>query len=125
MAAEDTPRVFNNRFTSGPHPGPHEVPATQLPSNPASTRQAGIERDFAEMASLGFVVARWFVFGDGRSGIVHHDRGVPCGLDELFFVDLDASLEIARAVEGVRDTAEWPFRRARRSVVSARTWRDR
>ena len=35
-----------------------------------STRPGDIERDFAAMARLGFTAARWFVFGDGRSGIV-------------------------------------------------------
>ncbi len=31
------------------------------------------------MAALGFTVARWFVFGDGRSGILYDDRGLPTG----------------------------------------------
>jgi len=62
-----------------------------------STRRAAVARDFDEMARLGFVVVRWFVFCDGRAGIVFDDRGLPLGLDELFFADLDAGLEIARA----------------------------
>jgi hypothetical protein len=49
------------------------------------------------MAALGFTVARWFVFADGRSGIVYDDRGLPAGLDPQFFPDLDAALEIAGA----------------------------
>lgn len=61
-----------------------------------STRRDAIGRDFDEMARLGFVVARWFVFCDGRAGITYDDRGLPAGLDEQFFVDLDAALEIAR-----------------------------
>ena len=88
-----------------------------------STRRAAIERDFAEMAALGFVVARWFVFGDGRSGIVYDEVGLPADLDPHFFADLDAGLEIARAAgirlnlvlldhrwmfEGVRDTIADP-----------------
>ena len=60
-----------------------------------STRRAAVERDFAEMAALGFRVARWFVFCDGRAGIVYDDRGLPAGLDPHFFADLDAALEIA------------------------------
>jgi hypothetical protein len=60
-----------------------------------STRRPAIARDFADMAALGFTVARWFVFGDGRSGIVYDDSGLPVGLDSQFFVDLDAALEIA------------------------------
>jgi hypothetical protein len=66
-----------------------------------STRRPQIERDFARMAALGFTVARWFVFTDGRSGIVYSDRGVPAGVDEHLFADVDAALEIAGSV-GVR-----------------------
>jgi hypothetical protein len=88
-----------------------------------STRRAAIERDFAEMARLGFTVARWFVFGDGRSGIVYDERGMPAGLDPHFFADLDTGLEVARSAgmrldlvlldhrwmyEGVRDTIADP-----------------
>jgi hypothetical protein len=51
------------------------------------------------MASLGFRLARWFVFCDGRAGVVYDDRGVPLGLDPHVFTDLDAALEIARSVE--------------------------
>jgi hypothetical protein len=88
-----------------------------------STRRPAIERDFAEMAALGFVAVRWFVFADGRSGIVYDDAGMPRGMDPQVFVDLDAGLEIARAAgirlvlvlldhrwmfEGVRDTIADP-----------------
>jgi hypothetical protein len=48
------------------------------------------------MAALGFTVARWFVFGDGRAGIVYDDRGLPVGPDAYLFADLDAALECAR-----------------------------
>jgi hypothetical protein len=61
-----------------------------------STRRAAVARDFSRMASLGFTVARWFVFGDGRSGILYDDRGLPTGLDAHLFADFDAALEIAR-----------------------------
>ena len=60
-----------------------------------STRRAAIERDFQQMARLGFVLARWFVFCDGRAGIVYDERGIPLGPDPHFFTDLDAALEIA------------------------------
>jgi hypothetical protein len=88
-----------------------------------STRRAAIRRDFDEMAALGFTVARWFVFADGRAGIVYDDRGLPAGPDPHLFVDLDAALEIARDAgirlalvlldhrwmfEGVRDTIADP-----------------
>jgi hypothetical protein len=61
-----------------------------------SIRRDAVARDLAEMASLGFTWTRWFVFCDGRAGIVYDDRGLPAGLDSAFFVDLDAALEIAR-----------------------------
>jgi hypothetical protein len=61
-----------------------------------STRRDAVARDFDEMARLGFVVVRWFLFCDGRSGIEFDDRGLPLGLDAQFFADLDAGLEIAR-----------------------------
>jgi hypothetical protein len=60
-----------------------------------STRRDAIARDFDEMAALGFLVARWFVFCDGRAGIAYDERGLPAGLDSWFFADLDAALEIA------------------------------
>jgi hypothetical protein len=47
------------------------------------------------MASLGFTVARWFVFADGRSGITYDEGGLPAGLDPHLFADLDTALEIA------------------------------
>jgi len=60
-----------------------------------STRRDAVARDFAEMARLGFTVTRWFLFCDGRSGIVYDDRGLPEGLDAQTFQDLDAALVIA------------------------------
>ena len=88
-----------------------------------STRRAAVAADFAMMASLGFTAARWFVFGDGRAGIMWDDRRLPAGLDSHFYTDLDAGLECARAVgirvvlvlldhrwlfDGVRDTVADP-----------------
>jgi hypothetical protein len=66
-----------------------------------SMRRAAIARDFAEMAALGFTVARWFVFCDGRAGIIYDDRGLPAGHDAFLFSDLDAALETAREA-GIR-----------------------
>ena len=88
-----------------------------------STRRAAVARDFAEMAALGFTCVRWFVFCDGRSGIVYDDRGLPLGLDPQLFTDLDTALEIAGGADiridlvlfdhrllftGVRDTIADP-----------------
>ena len=66
-----------------------------------STRRDAVSRDFAAMASLGFTCTRWFLFADGRAGIVYDDRGLPSGPDPHLFADIDAALEIARD-EGVR-----------------------
>ena len=64
-----------------------------------STRREAVVRDFDDIARLGFVVARWFVFCDGRSGIAYDNRGLPAGLDDRFFTDIDTALEIARDVD--------------------------
>ena len=61
-----------------------------------STRRAAVARDFAQMAALGFRSTRWFLFCDGRAGIVFDDLGVPLGLDPQLFADVDAALETAR-----------------------------
>ena len=66
-----------------------------------STRRAAVARDFDAMAALGFTTVRWFVFTDGRSGIVYGAGGIPAGLDAHVFDDMDAALEIARDV-GIR-----------------------
>ena len=88
-----------------------------------STRRAAVAGDFGRMATLGFTVARWFLFCDGRAGIVYDEGGVPTGPDAHLFDDLDAGLEIARdfgiglvlvvldhrwMFEGVRDTIADP-----------------
>lgn len=66
-----------------------------------STRRAEIESDFQRMASLGFTLVRWFVFCDGRAGIVYDETGFPSGPDEYLYADLDAALEAARE-SGIR-----------------------
>ena len=60
-----------------------------------STRIDAVRADFEQIAALGFTVARWFVFCDGRSGIEYDERGMPAGLDPHFFIDLDAGLDAA------------------------------
>jgi hypothetical protein len=66
-----------------------------------STRRDAVARDLGEVAALGFTVARWFVFCDGRAGIAYDERGLPSALDARFFEDLDAALELARG-QGLR-----------------------
>lgn len=90
-----------------------------------STRRAAIVRDFDEMARLGFVVVRWFVFCDGRAGIVYDEGGLPVALDEQFFADLDAGLEIARdvniRVDAVLFDHCWLFRGLKDTIADAAT----
>jgi hypothetical protein len=90
-----------------------------------STRRDGVTRDFAEMASLGFTVARWFIFCDGRSGIVFDERGLPAGLDTHFFTDVDAALEIARdagiRIQFVLLDHRWMFEGVRDTIADAAT----
>ncbi len=90
-----------------------------------STRRAAVARDFDEMARLGFVVVRWFLFCDGRAGIVYDEGGLPIGVDEEFFADVDAGLEIARDA-GIRlDLAlfdhRWLFRGVSQPLADAVT----
>ena len=55
-----------------------------------------IDADFANMAAEGVRVVKWRVFSDGRYGLQFDANGVVTGLDEQFFPDVDAALEIAR-----------------------------
>jgi hypothetical protein len=90
-----------------------------------STRRAAIARDFARMAALGFTVTRWFLFCDGRAGIVYDDRSLPLGLDPYFFVDLDAALEIARdsgiRIDFVLLDHRWMFAGVRHTIADPAT----
>src|SRR5688500_8365621 len=90
-----------------------------------STRRAAVARDFLDMAALGFTVARWFVFSDGRAGIVFDERGVPAGLDPHFFVDLDAGLEVARdagiALNLVLLDHRWMYEGVRETIADPAT----
>jgi hypothetical protein len=86
-----------------------------------STRRLAVERDFTEMAALGFTAARWFVFCDGRAGIAYDDRGLPAGPDPHLFTDLDAALEIAGGV-GIRIALvlfdhQWMFKGVRETIA--------
>ena len=54
-----------------------------------------VRADFAVLSAARIEVARWFVFTDGRGGIRWDTAGQIAGLDEEFFSDVDAALEIA------------------------------
>ncbi|OFW13625.1 MAG: hypothetical protein A3F70_10945 [Acidobacteria bacterium RIFCSPLOWO2_12_FULL_67_14] len=60
-----------------------------------STRREAVAADLAGMAALGFTVVRWFLFCDGRAGIVYDERELPLGPDAHLFADTDAALELA------------------------------
>jgi len=86
-----------------------------------STRRAAVARDFARMAALGFNAARWFVFADGRAGIVYDEQGLPRALDPQCFRDLDAALEIARdaamGIDFVLLDHRWMFEGVRETIA--------
>ena len=56
---------------------------------------AAVRDDFAALGAARIDVARWFVFTDGRGGIVWNADGGIAGLDSIFSTDMDAALEIA------------------------------
>ena len=90
-----------------------------------STRRESVARNFSQMAALGFTVARWFVFCDGRAGIVWDDRGLPQGLDPHFFADVDTALEIARdtslRINFVLLDHRWMFAGVRHTIADPAT----
>jgi hypothetical protein len=90
-----------------------------------STRRPAVAENFSRMAALGFTVVRWFVFADGRSGILYDDRGLPTGPDSHLFTDLDAALEIARDA-GIRLVLvlldhRWMFEGVRETIADPAT----
>jgi hypothetical protein len=86
-----------------------------------STRRVAVATDFATMAALGFTVARWFLFGDGRAGIVYDDHAQPASIDAQLFTDIDAALEIARdydiRVDFVMLDHRWMFEGVRETIA--------
>jgi len=62
----------------------------------ATTRET-VDAEFAEIAGAGVRIVRWFTFADGRAAPEFDGDGVPTGLDEQVFADLDAALELAEA----------------------------
>jgi hypothetical protein len=54
-----------------------------------------VRADFAMMSAAGMEVIRWFVFTDGRGGIIWNTGGEVIGLDAEFYADMDAALDIA------------------------------
>lgn len=63
-------------------------------SDPKTRRK--VSEDLAFLKSKGVTVVRWFLFADGRSSPEFDAAGRPSGLDDRFFADFDAALELAR-----------------------------
>ena len=51
-----------------------------------------VRDDFQALRAANIEVARWFVFTDGRSGIIWNSDGEIDGLDAEFFADMDRTL---------------------------------
>lgn len=90
-----------------------------------STRREAVAGDLAEMAALGFTVARWFLLCDGRAGIVYDERGLPLGPDAYLFADTDAALELASQA-GIRIVFvlldhHWMFSGIRQTIADPAT----
>ncbi len=54
-----------------------------------------LDRTFAELGRDGVTVVRAFVLCDARSGVRFDEKGVPLGLDDAVFPDIDALLASA------------------------------
>jgi len=60
------------------------------------TKADEIAGQFKQMADSGLKVVRWFVFTDGRAGVIFDNSGTPSGLHEDVLVDFDAAVGVAR-----------------------------
>lgn len=60
------------------------------------TKPDEIAGQFQQMADGGLHVVRWFIFTDGRAGIIFDNSGTPSGLQEDVLKDFDAAVGIAR-----------------------------
>ena len=60
-----------------------------------------LERTFAALAGDGVSIVRTFLLCDARSGVRFDSAGIPLGLDEAVFSDVDALVAVARR-HGVR-----------------------
>lgn len=48
-----------------------------------------------EVAGCGVTAVRWFLLCDGRAGIRYDESGVPSGVDEALFADVETALALA------------------------------
>lgn len=61
-----------------------------------SETRAKVDADFAAMERQGIHSVRWWVFSDGRAGITWDSRGLPSGIDQYVFPDMDSALALAQ-----------------------------
>lgn len=66
-------------------------------TNGVHTKLDEIGGQFQQMADNGLQVVRWFVFTDGRAGVIFDNTGTPSGLGEFVLEDFDAAVMIAKA----------------------------
>lgn len=66
-------------------------------TNGVHTKLDEIGGQFQQMADNGLPVVRWFVFTDGRAGVIFDNTGTPSGLGEFVIEDFDAAVMIAKA----------------------------
>ena len=59
-------------------------------------RRERLRRALADIAESGASLVRWWLLGDGRSGLREDDEGRLVGLDDRVFPDLDAAIEALR-----------------------------
>ena len=69
-------------------------PTGGLSAQPAALER--LDRAFGTLAGDGVPVVRWFLLCDARSGVRFDAHGVPAGLDDAVFPDIDAVLTAAR-----------------------------
>jgi hypothetical protein len=56
---------------------------------------ATVDADFARMEQRGVRSVRWWLFADGRAGIRWDSNGMPVGVDDYVYPDLDSALALA------------------------------
>jgi hypothetical protein len=55
-----------------------------------------LDQELQALAADGVQSLRWFLFCDGRAGIRFHQDGLPAGLDDFVFRDMDSALDAAQ-----------------------------
>jgi hypothetical protein len=63
--------------------GAFGIGSTHQPANGAPLSSQELRNTFATMQAAGVNVARWFLFVDGRAGIIYDGSGSPNGLDAV------------------------------------------